>query len=361
MQSLYLSTILSGAIVCLLAALLVFLRRKSGERSRVILACIIFFSVLNYIPRYIEVSNGVEPQLIISVPMLLLALFMVVSYILYPIEVISPGYLNSRRVILLYSPLLLLFGIYALSRFAGVIYPPYHSLLQLFPEFTQFHAWFRLFLALLVFSPVFLLFAIPYTRGYNNTDRIWMLKYIICFSINTIAYMIVLMYDPLPIKILYYYVSVGCSLYIAYMELYERLIEPRPKQFKKTAVESVDLEKLGTVNRSVIKQNPLCERIVLHMLQTCDFRNPDITLNMFARALFTNRTTLASALHELGYTSFSSYINTLRIEEFIRLVHDNPSANYQDVFYDVGFRSRTTALRNFKQYTGNTPSEYFAG
>lgn len=360
MQSLYLSTILAGAIVCLLAALLVFLRRKSGERSRVILACIIFFSVLNYIPRYIEVSHGIEPQLIISVPMLLLALFMVVSYILYPIEVISPGYLNTRRVLLLFSPLAVLFGIYSLSRLAGVVYPPYHSLLQLFPEFTQFHAWFRLFLALLVFSPVFLLFTIPYTRRYNNTDRVWMLKYIICFSINTVAYMVVLMYDPLPIKILYYYVSVGCSLYIAYMELYERLIESRPKPLKATTA-AVDLEQLDRIKQSVIKQHPLCGRIVLHMHETSDYRNPDITLNRFARALFTNRTTLTNALHELGYSSFSTYINTLRIEEFIRLVRDNPSANYQDVFYDVGFRSRTTALRNFKQYTGNTPSDYFGG
>jgi YesN/AraC family two-component response regulator len=58
--------------------------------------------------------------------------------------------------------------------------------------------------------------------------------------------------------------------------------------------------------------------------------------------------------------SFSAYINSLRIEEFIQRVHSKESTNYQDIFYDVGFRSRATALRNFKQYTGKTPSEYFS-
>jgi len=49
----------------------------------------------------------------------------------------------------------------------------------------------------------------------------------------------------------------------------------------------------------------------------------------------------------------------LRIEDFIRRIQTKESANYQDAFYDAGFRSRATAFRNFKQYTGKTPSEYF--
>jgi len=46
--------------------------------------------------------------------------------------------------------------------------------------------------------------------------------------------------------------------------------------------------------------------------------------------------------------------------KIIQRVRCNESTKYQDAFYDVGFRSQTTAFRNFKQYTGKTPSEYFA-
>ena len=95
------------------------------------------------------------------------------------------------------------------------------------PEVTEFQVWFRLLLSMLFFAPVLFIFTIPYTRRYNNTNRTWILKYTITFTVNILAYMIVLNFDTLIIKTVYYYVSAGCSIYIAYMELFERLIEQR--------------------------------------------------------------------------------------------------------------------------------------
>jgi hypothetical protein len=69
--------------------------------------------------------------------MLLLAIFMVISYIMYPIEVISPGYLNTWRIIKLYSPLLFLALIYNVLRIFGITFPPYHSLLEMLPHFSR--------------------------------------------------------------------------------------------------------------------------------------------------------------------------------------------------------------------------------
>lgn len=358
MQSLYLATTFAAAIACLLTSLLIFARRKSGERSRVILAFIVLFSVANYIPRFIALSQGEEPRLVIAVPMLLLALFMVISYIMYPIEVISPGYLNFRRIIRLYSPWLFLVGIYGLCLLLGVTFPPSHSLLDMLPYVAQFHVWFRLLLSMLIFAPVLLIFTIPYTRRYNNTNKAWILKYTLCFVVNTLAYFILLITDLLVIKILYYYVSVGCSIYIAYMELFVRLIE-RHQESKVEKSNEAKIDEPGCVETLPTRPNPLCERIVLYMNSSCDYRDPDISLNKLADSLYTNRTTLSGALHELGYANFNNYINSLRIEDFIQRVRNKESANYQDAFYDAGFRSRATAFRNFKQYTGKTPSEYF--
>lgn len=357
MQSLYLATTFAAAVACLLTSLLIFARRKSGERSRMILACIVMFSVSNYITRFYALCHGVQPELVISVPMLLLAIFMVISYIMYPIEVISPGYLNIWRIIKLYSPCIVLAIVYKICNLLGVNFPQYNSLLDMFPYLTRFDIWFRFMLAFFVFTPVFLIFTIPYTQRYNNTDRRWMIKYTICFIINTIAYIIILISDHIIIKTLYYYVSAGCSIYIAYMELFERLIKHQVSpECDVTDANNEELEYIETADE---KQNPLCERIILHMKRTSDYRDPDISLNSMAISLFTNRTTLSKALRELGYANFNIYINSLRIEDFINRVKDEKPENYQDVFYNVGFRSRSTALRNFKQYTGKTPSEYF--
>lgn len=357
MKSLYLATIFAGAITCLLTSLLIFARRKSGERSRVILACIVLFSVFNYIPRFIALCHDEEPNLVISVPMLVLALFMVISYIMYPIEVISPNYLNFRRILKLYSPCILLAAIYGLCLQLGVKFPPYHSLLDMLPQFTMFHVWFRLLLAMLIFAPVLFVFTIPYTRRYNNTNKTWILKYTLCLTVNIMAYITLLISDSLIVRTLYYYISVGCSLYIAYMELFERLIRKHPVAITEVVPHSID--KTVVIEQPITKQHPLCEKIISHMNCTNDYRDPDLSLNTLASALCTNRTTLSNALHELGYASFSAYINTLRIEDFIRRIQNKESTNYQDTFYAVGFRSRATALRNFKQYTGKTPSEYF--
>lgn len=356
MKSLYLATTLAAAVACLLTSLLIFARRKDGERSRVILACIIMFSVVNYITRFSSLCHGEEPKLVISVPMLLLAIFMVISYIMYPIEVISPGYLNFRRIAGLYSPWLFLVGVYCLLGQIGVTFSPYHSLLDMLPQITQFNVWFRLLLVILIFAPILFIYTTPYTRRYNNTDKRWIMKYTLIFTVNTLAYMIVLISDLLIVKTIYYYVSAGCSIYIAYMELFERLIEQKKVLISKSFV--VPVHDYSDVEMPV-KENPLCERIILHMNRTNDYRDPDISLNMLASSLFTNRTTLSNAIRELGYMNFNAYINTLRIEDFIRRIHDKDYTNYQNAFYDAGFRSRTTALRNFKQYTGKTPSEYF--
>ena len=199
---------------------------------------------------------------------------------------------------------------------------------------------------------------VPYTRRYNNTDRVWMMKYTICFIVNTIAYIIILISDHLIIKTLYYYVSVGCSIYIAYMELFERLIKHQESNSTETTNEySKEPEYIEETEE---KANSLCERVVIYMRHTLDYRNPDISLNSMAASLYTNRTTLSKALRELGYTNFNAYINSLRIEDFINRVKNEQVYNYQDIFYNVGFRSRSTAIRNFKQYTGKTPSEYFS-
>lgn len=146
------------------------------------------------------------------------------------------------------------------------------------------------------------------------------------------------------------------------MELFVRLIG-RQKAIEKegSTLVGVHVEAVASnaFSTKPTQQQSLSKRIALHMEATNDYRNPDLSLAMLAAALFTNRTTLALALHELGYPSFNAYVNTLRIEDFIRRIRNKVSTNYQEAFYDAGFRSRATALRNFKHYTGKTPSAYF--
>lgn len=369
MQYFYIATIFAGALVCLLTSLLLFARRKAGERSRVILAVIVLFSVFNYIPRFINLCNGQEPEFVVTAKLLLVANFMIISYILYPVEVISPGWLNFRRVVILYGPLSALAGIYFVSLWAGVEYTHYSSLLEMLAHADRFEVWFRLLLSLLIFSPLFFVFSIHRTRLYHNSDHVWMRKYIITLSINIIAYILVLVFNRPLVHTLYYYVSVGCSLYIVYMELFDRLIgksqliTPINREENILSAEQVanGTEALLAAEKCAVelKNSALIQRLDCYMKKNSAWRDPDLSLNTLASELFTNRTSLALAMRASGYENYTNYINRLRIEDFIQQIESGQSENFQEAFFFVGFRSRGTALRNFRQFTGMTPSEYF--
>lgn len=367
MEPLYFATTFAAAVVCLLTSLLLFSRRKDGERSRTILAFIVSVSVLNYITRFIALYNGEEPERVISMQMLLTAIFMVTSYIMYPIEVISPGYLNFKRIVRLYIPWLCLLCISIIARVMGVHFNNYSTLMAMLPNFAHFESWFRILLALLFFAPIIYIFIIPYTKRYNNTDKVWMQKYLTVFVINTIAYLVVLSSDAVIIKITYYFVSVGCSLTIAYMELFERLIRGVDHG---NAASSVDCAGCNMTNEAdaVVEDNTtkdndsvkqLSVRLENYIQQQRLWENPDLTAVELYSALNTNRTTFAKAIKQLGYENFAIYINTLRVKNFIIHIESGVYTSYLTAFYDVGFRSRSSSFRNFKQITGETPAEYF--
>ncbi|PKP37859.1 MAG: hypothetical protein CVT97_04065 [Bacteroidetes bacterium HGW-Bacteroidetes-14] len=363
MQYLYIATVFAGALVCLLASLLLFLRRKAGERSRIILAVIVLFSVFNYIPRFISLSTGEVPHQIVSAEMLLLAIFMVLSYILYPLEVISPGWLNFRNLFKLLSVWLLLVFAFLISLWSGVQYTPYSSVLEMLPHAGEFEVWFRLLLSLLIFLPVLLIFYIHRSRRYRNTNLVWLKKYSSVLLINILAYIMVLVFNHQFLHILYYYLSVGCSLFIVYMELFDRLIG-KPETDSSGGISAGDFSQAqnAVVQGEQVadsRNTILAEKMNAYMKNNSAWRDPDLSLNALASELCTNRTTLAKVIQESGCENYTCYINKLRIDDFIQQMESGKFDNFQDAFFFAGFRSRSTALRNFRQITGKIPSEYF--
>ncbi|MPM15432.1 hypothetical protein SDC9_61803 [bioreactor metagenome] len=165
--------------------------------------------------------------------------------------------------------------------------------------------------------------------------------------VNIIAYILVLLFNNTIVHTLYYYISVGCSLYIVYMELFDRLI---------VSSGSLTAEVAGIKGH---KDGSLIEKLDSYMANHQAWRDPDLSLNMLAAELCTNRTTLSKVLREYGYGSYTNYINKLRIEDFLTQAESGNYANFQESFFIAGFRSRSTAFRNFRQYAGMTPSEYF--
>lgn len=290
---------------------------------------------------------------------------------MYPIEVVSPGWITWKRLLKIYAPAIGLALFYYVTLRMGVEYPLYDTVGDMAKDIWSFQVIFRLILALLIFTPAVLLYYVPFTRRYNNTDHKWMRGYITAVMINMIAYLVANIDDSFAVCSAYIVVSILCSMYIIYQELYVRLIrqpidsilsKPKTEIEWQPMVDGEPENELKTVKLDSAgqKELDLFKRLENYMNSTQAWQDPDLSTGKLASVLYTNRTSLLKAIQNHGYSGYVSYVNGKRVAEFIQIVNQQGAAcNYIQTFFDVGFRSKATALRNFKDITGVIPSEYF--
>lgn len=91
------------------------------------------------------------------------------------------------------------------------------------------------------------------------------------------------------------------------------------------------------------------------------FRNPELTREMVARHLNTNRTTLSFALNILMATTFKSYLANIRIEEAKKYMLKHPTATLDYVADECGFRDAASFGHKFKDVEGVSPKIWLVG
>lgn len=334
------------------------------------LSVLIYIALMTYFCMDPTYSSGT----VMDVPFLLLGLFTTTIYYTYPIEVVSPGWITWRRLVKMYLPLVGIWLFYRATLLLGVQYTLYPTIEDMVADVGSFQVIFRIVLAILIFLPAVLLYHVPYTRKYNNTNLAWMRGYLVAANINVAAYLVANVYDTFLVSSIYIFVSLMCSLYFAYQELFVRLIrqpieepllivEAEPEQAMEQAMETepeVEAEpEQHSPQATTTREAELFERLEKYMNSKKAWCDPDLSAEKLTSVLHTNRTTLSKAIHQCGYGSYTDYVNGRRVAEFIQIVNATPGCNYQQVFFDIGFRCKSTALRNFKEITSMTPSEYF--
>lgn len=90
------------------------------------------------------------------------------------------------------------------------------------------------------------------------------------------------------------------------------------------------------------------------------FINPNLTLNELATMLNAHPNYLSQVINSKEGKNFYELINEKRIEEFLNRISQPESRQYTllSIAFECGFNSKTSFNRNFKKYTGVTPSEY---
>jgi AraC-like DNA-binding protein len=90
------------------------------------------------------------------------------------------------------------------------------------------------------------------------------------------------------------------------------------------------------------------------------FTDPKLSIEVLAKMINSNSKYVSQVFNDSFGSSFSNYINRLRIEEAKRIFCEHKSARYsiEGVGNMVGFQSKSTFNTQFRKFTGMTPGEY---
>lgn len=348
------------ACTLLICGVLLCLQHAENKRPRIYLAIFSFVTAFGVAYRlYIAHRTGMPTLVNEVLPTYVLIggiLEMLLIY-LYLMEVVKPNWVNIKRLSLLSLPWLLVWCVCML------IYPDIRDLSsfsEMIQHIGEFNVWFRLLILFLCFIPyTILLLHIPYKWVQSRVNFKSIHTYVIGVQIIGLLFSTVVLTGSVQTRCILLLFGMLFFFYITYQELYFCLI---PASVNKTAVPPVVAETLppedSTGQNKTATENPLWEKLTRQMDEEELWRNPDLTLEDLSKVLCTNRTTLTQLIQQQGYSGYSEFINRRRIEAFTKAIDSSKPVSTQQLLQKTGFRSKSTALRNFRLYMGCTPSEY---
>lgn len=353
----------------LLCALLLYLRRGFGDRSRWLLGwCFAFCGVVVAVRAWMGSLGWPVSEEVLLPSDLDSGLLTLFVFFLYPIEVIHPGWLNARRIALIALPWIAFSLLWAFVPFR-----PLASFTEMTAYAGEFNVWIRL-LFLAMFVPMcFVLYSIPRNWADSSADNRWISLYTVGTQGIAVLYLLSMLTGNTLVNAVHIAYCMGFCFVVTYQELFLRMRVPVETKeeaeelpqaapvARETTAPALDTSPTSGCNPASLcltQPNPLWNALMRLMDEEELWRNPDLSLEALAARLDSNRTTLAQMIRQHGYEDYRHFINRHRIGEFLKIAENDPRISIQDTFFRVGFRSKNTALRYFHKETGTTPSDY---
>lgn len=351
------------------AAYIVFAEHKrQSDRSRLFIA---FFFLTSAIASLGEIVLALcapeyDGGFLLMDPIIILFGFLIFFLLwLYPIEMLRPGWIDWRRGLLLLSPWL--FFMAALLMLHHFDIRPLYTLSDIVTYIREPNVWLRIVLTFIFIPYGVWLLLMQHNWRNSNAPLVWVRAVVVITLCMTVTYSasrgLRLFWANIAHEILY----VGLTLLILYIELVVRLNVLRPTPTEEAdyqpPVVTLDLpgEALPSSEEATEKTDVITEvsqRIQIALDNPDIWQNPDLTQDELVRMVCTNRRYLQLGIKQLGYDSYPDMINRRRVTYIQEQLRSNPAQNLQTLFYDAGYRSRTSAWRNFTAIAGCSPTEY---
>lgn len=380
-----------AAVICIGGASLLFLRGR-GNRSRRILAFIMLAWGLFYVVRVmgmlLENQNLNFTTVDVANTMLLVTgnLYLIIL-LLYPLEVVRPGWLNLKRTVLLLLPyvtvtLFYYFVLYLLGQKSLKLY----DMDQFMEHVGEFNVWFRLVMVMSIVMYLVFLFRLTwhYKEYYQrwcrdnysddrNMNISWLRQYGIGVVLIGTAYFWGL-FNGDTYCLFIHNLTVQC--FFCYT-LYKGLFHDNPYSedfFSHTMDEADACRKAELKEEQVLGYNgcsPGNESVFLQklpayrdeianwMVEKKPYLNPGFKLMDVSNILPLNRTYLSRVFNDGFGDSFSIVVRDYRIREAERMLTNRKDIPVGQVGELCGFSSPSTFHRAFVQtHDGLTPNRY---
>ena len=115
-----------------------------------------------------------------------------------------------------------------------------------------------------------------------------------------------------------------------------------------------------TIDPKNIDQKSGMEKLRLYMIEKEPFINSELSLQDLSFQLKMPPRTLSSIINNQIGQHFFDFVNEYRIDKAKELLKNvsNNKLTIQQIFYDVGFNSKSSFNTAFKKQTGVTPTEF---
>lgn len=357
MQQLHFGLILVTIFISFLCGLLLWLQRCNGEKARKILAVVFFINTLFFsLALYLSYIGITMPVTQLSPIIILMGMFAVALFLLYPFELINPGRLNAPILLGIFSPFLLFTTVFALQAAYGGGFNNLETPQEILQHIGKMNVVMRIAAFLFVPLYAFMLSFFPSKKRLNHVSPNWTRYYIVITQLASVCFLLRVGWSTPFISTFQLLIYTALIMYLAYYELYQRSVIISSPENENPPMEEPIVE-LST--DATTKQVTMLGTKLANYMETEEpWRDPNICLTTLSSLLGTNRTSLSSEIRMLGYANFNDFIGHYRINEFCRLAKIGEVDSIKSSFYQVGFCSRSTALYHFKKQIDMTPGEY---
>lgn len=330
------------------------MRTATKDRARRILALGSLLSGL--LALFVVLANLFAPDLGSKPAMLqpwvgLIYLSMHILMTLYPISVVQPEWLTVKRFYFLFLPTLIFALVFLF--FVGR-WTPLPTPASVWEHASSADVIVRLASLFIMLPYCAILVMMPYNPAQSSASRRWIILYTLGLTVICGLHIVITLTYSFPLIVILSVVATNFYVFSTEYELEERFDAPAGNKDGLAPLS-------GTKVEEPIGELDIWGRICLFMDKEQVWRDPNLTLGNLAQSCATNITYLNRVIRENTGNGFKDLVKTKRIECVAKQLEENPDLDLQNAFFNAGYRSRTTAWRNFKDIMGTSPAEFKQG